>query len=473
MDFLGKYEFKRDIFNEVTDAIQKTNTVFLTGPRKCGKTVCLKQIDDESDNTKYVNFKIVDDKQSRVIFENICESIQKNEDIVYLLDEITYAFSPEREIYRIADALTDVLDSKTKIVFTGSQSAALESWANRAFCGYNVTIIKADFLNYAEWLRYIGAEQANEENYKAFLYHANRFYGSIPLEEYLSGCLEETIISNAKTTNYIVGNECDELDTQLLIDVCYAILFTLHNHVSAKTFFSGNKLIEDIRYFFPQVDDFEEPLQDLIQMSFIGSHAGVRKMSLEEVKQAVLFLYRCGLITVTPVTADLYNVPNVYKGLYSDSDFIKKKEDLFAKYNFSIAYPHFYIQVLRSILHDTVPDKLPHSLIGSINECYIRGILPQKECFEYHNIENGDAEIDYVNLRENSAVEITISNKKISKTHFSILPEQLTKVLLSKDICCIQNGIVRIPFYEFAELCTTRKNVPFLLKIKEVERNMQ
>ena len=67
---MGKYEFKRDIFNEVTDAIRKTNTVFLTGPRKCGKTVCLKQIDDESDNTKYVNFKIVDDKQSRVIFEN-------------------------------------------------------------------------------------------------------------------------------------------------------------------------------------------------------------------------------------------------------------------------------------------------------------------------------------------------------------------------------------------------------------------
>lgn len=460
------YRFKRDIFSKINTAIKTKNVVFLTGPRKCGKTVCLKQIEKENTNAKYVDFKSLSEAESQKVFDKICKSIEENEDILYLLDEITYAFCPEREINRIANAFTIDEKSKTKVVFTGSQSAALESWANRSFCGHNAITIKADFLNYSEWLRYTGEETATEENYYGFLYNVDKFYKSPTIREYLSGCLEETIISNAKTTNYLLGNECDKIDVSMLIDVCYAVLFTLHNHVNAQAFFSGNRLTEDINYFFPQATDFGENTKSLIDSSFVSSHLGTSKMTLEELKQALLFLYRCNLLTITPVATNPNSFISIYKGLYSDNDAIKDKNELFRKYNFSIAYPSFYIQILRDILKEKMPENLPKSLLGSLNECYIRGILPQQGAFELHDPED-DSEIDYINIREGIAIEITIADKKVSRTHFNKLPEKLLNVLLSKSITSVTEDLVRIPFYSFAEICCNEDSLPLAIQISE------
>ena len=92
------------------------------------------------------------------------------------MEEITYAYQPEKEINEVSIQLSEKPCKNTKIVFIGSQSVALEAWANRAFCG-NASVIRADFLNYSEWLTYKGIKESSEATYSQFLYEIDEFYG--------------------------------------------------------------------------------------------------------------------------------------------------------------------------------------------------------------------------------------------------------------------------------------------------------
>lgn len=68
------------------------------------------------------------------------------------------------------------------------------------------------------------------------LYETPEFCKIKTMEDHLNACLEETALSNLKTSNYLFGNDCYLLNTEILLEVCYATLFTLHNHVSDTTF---------------------------------------------------------------------------------------------------------------------------------------------------------------------------------------------------------------------------------------------
>lgn len=464
------YEFLRPIYHDVVKALSVTNVSFLLGPRKCGKTVCLRQLEASQANSRYINFKLLKNDESLNVFEQIRNSIRNNEPIIYLLDEITYAALPEKEICSIADVLTEVEHTYTKIVFTGSQSVALEAWERRAFCG-TASVIKADFLNYAEWLQYKKIEEVSEQTYQRFLNEVSEFYGVHSLEEYLTGCLEETIISNAKTSNYIYGNDCHLVDVETLIDICYATLFTLHNHVNNQTFSKQDKLTENIAYYFRNVCKGLKSgeLEQRIASSFIGSYNSFKTKDLDTLKQSFLFLKQCGLITITPVADTLERIPDIYKDLKSEESKINYKEDLFRTYNVCIKYPMFYIRILQDILKEQMPELLPKPLLGSIVECHVRGLLPDTNCLEYHN--ENDYEIDYVNIKEQYSVEMTVTNKSNGETHFGCLPNDYRNILLTKDITNNEKDIFQLPYYDFIYLCSSSTDKTLLLA--EIEKRFQ
>lgn len=52
-----QYNFKRDFFYEAENAIENSSITFITGPKKCGKTVCLRQLADAYENALYINMK--------------------------------------------------------------------------------------------------------------------------------------------------------------------------------------------------------------------------------------------------------------------------------------------------------------------------------------------------------------------------------------------------------------------------------
>lgn len=194
----SKYPFKRDFYEDAVKSISENGATFVLGSRKCGKIVCLMQVRDACENAEYVDFKRVTERESMDILSRIQESIENDEDKIYLLDEMTYALNPEKYVCEIACLFTENDSHNTKVVFSGSQSLALDRWGHIAFCG-SAGFIRTDFLSYSEWLRYKKIEELSEENYERFLYESPEFCKIKTMEEYLQGCLDETVIFNEKT----------------------------------------------------------------------------------------------------------------------------------------------------------------------------------------------------------------------------------------------------------------------------------
>ena len=288
-----KYEFRRDFYNLVMESIENNSVTFLIGTRKCGKTVCLGQIHETLSNSSYIDLKksaSFEEKMNK--FYKILDAIQADEEHVFLLDEITYMPDAEARICEIANELTMANNKNTKIVFTGSQSVALNAWANRAFAG-NVGKVKVDFLTYSEFLRYKNIIEVSPATYNQFLYEAADFYNFSSLEDYIEGCLEETIISNANAANYIFDNECDLIkdNPKLLINICYQTMITLHNHVSVNTFFKNDKLKDTIIGTFHEVcrKIGNKTVAEKIEKSFVGGYNNIKSQDLRTLKQAFVF----------------------------------------------------------------------------------------------------------------------------------------------------------------------------------------
>ena len=101
------YPFKRNFYYDIEKAIEKSNVVFLLGPRKCGKTVALLQFEKNRDNVKYYNFKTLSQDESMDLFDAIKSAMEEDDDTVFLLDEITYAYQPEKKINEISIQLSE------------------------------------------------------------------------------------------------------------------------------------------------------------------------------------------------------------------------------------------------------------------------------------------------------------------------------------------------------------------------------
>ena len=264
--------------------------------------------------------------------------------------------------------------------------------------------------------------------------------------------MEETIISNQKTDNVIMGNDVYLVDIDSLLDICYATLFTLHNHVNSHKFAKNDKLNETIRFYFRDIckQIGADEIGERIAVSFIGKYNDFKSKDLDTLKQAFQFLHRIGLITITPVSDSIESIPNIRRDLSISDSRINYKDELFKSYNVCIKYPMFYMAILKDILKENLPEKLPTALLGSIVECHVRGLLPEKGTFVFQDIEGH--EVDYVNVRDCIALEITISNKRSNEMNFKYLPADYQQIILTKDIGETCENRMQIPYHEFIRI---------------------
>ena len=431
------YEFKRDIYFELLNKLQSNRIIFLLGPRKCGKTVCLKQL-NTLDDTIYIDFKVT----SNFDLETIYNSIRINENVTYLIDEITYLNGPEVFINKLSE-LFSTYNSKVKFIITGSQSYALDYWGHIAFAG-SAVFLTMNFLSYNEWLRYKHYDDPTAQNYNEFLLTVDQFYNMSSIEDYLKGCLDETIISNSKVLSQIYGNDCDLVSVEDLLNVCYMTLFTLHNHVNIQTFMSSNYLAHNIKAYFNDLD-----IDEKLKKSFIYNYGKVQSMSLEKLEQAFLFLRNCGLITITNVTSDLDDVIDLesefHKIKHANKHILNVKNDLFVRLNFCITYPMFYVAIVKDIYQDSV-SIIENPLLGSIVECHVRGLLPCKNALEYQPL---NSEIDYVNTRNKVALEIKTTDSNLKLERFKVFDDTYRCAILTKSKEGLFQNVVHIPYFKF------------------------
>lgn len=441
-----EYCFKRSFYFDVENAIKNNHITFILGPRKCGKTVCLKQLEAGFSNAVYADMKadFDVDEQRRKFTARMLDDIRNGRDTIYLIDEATYMAFPDKEISKIAGVFSECRTSCTRLVFAGSQSNALEFWGHIA-CGGNAAFIRTGFLTYPEWLAYRGITEVSEKTYLDFLLNVRDFYDCFNnTKEYLQGCLDETVISNRKAVEYIVGNSIDELDVEMLLDVLYASLVNLHNHTNYETFANENQLAKMLVYYFGKEPDKKQ--QESITEIIGSRYKNFKAMSALDCKTAMHFLSNCGLITLTFVSDELTADPYIVSKFLKETNDWYRKPQLFARFNLTINYPMFYIDLIENVLKDKMTAELPRDLLGSIVECHARSLLPTNGCFEY--LDSSGVEIDYVSV-EGTAIEMSVSDKRMRNINLNILPDGYKKILLTKSMTEEINGVKRIPYYLF------------------------
>lgn len=455
-----KYSFKRNFYYDLEKFITSNINqycLFLTGPRKCGKTIALKQLEICSNRcVNYVDFKLFKSlEESTSCITKVIESILRGHDIIYALDEITYMSYPYQELVRIAHAYEDAelkgVEIKTKTIFTGSQSKAISLWGHSVFCN-SARFLEVSFLQYDEWIEWRNIKDIDKYSYEQFCLDTINFYDKFnSLQDYLEGCLEETIMSNMKSTSVSQTVECDLITSEIVTNTLYLILLTLHNNVSYKTLFKKDTLIDSINYLhatiFKDTYKSKSDLQESIRNSYVGRLNNIGHISYEQLRQSIVFLIEIGLITATPIQFDIKSPINVLSELKKKSLVLGSKEAIVDNINYTFNYPMFYVEIIKEAFKDFNITSLGGYLLGSVFETHARGLLSAKGSFEYRTEE--DIELDYVNCFNKISVELTISNKKISNTHFDCLENDYLNILTTRDIKDFSGNIKRIPFAEF------------------------
>lgn len=214
-------------------------------------------------------------------------------------------------------------------------------------------------------------------------------------------------------------------------------------------------MIDDISYLFSNC--FSDDVIARAKQFLLLRYSAIHNRSLADLRQAVQFLYNCGLISITYTIPNIKQEIDIHGMLFKDSLFelnIRTKADFFSKFNFSIKHPMFYLAVLKILLQEDMPAELPQQLLGSLVECHIRGLLPEAYGCEYHD--EDDNEVDYLNQAYGFAIEITVSNKKLRNTHFDCVADVPLKILTTGDHLEEVSGIYRIPYYTLIEYLSRR-----------------
>lgn len=446
--------FHRKIYYQCKDFLDncKKHVCFLYGPRKIGKTVCLHQIEDDY-NALFFNMKsFVNDSDK---YFEILDAVKNEVNNVIIVDEVTYIEMPEYFISELADYYTKNINSKVKVIITGSQSYAVQKYGNSLF-GCSALYIRSSFIDFEEWLVYRGKIKsygdkycATECDYIDYVKNSRDFSGVTNNREYLCQCIDETIQSEQKSIYLMDGLasvNAGELDN--ITAVAYSVLIKLHNRCSAKTFVDFPGLFKCIRHDFNRgvlnnnEKINEEEFNNAINSAVINNIGIVSKLNIDKLQDYLLFLLQCDFIVITKKSNKVED-SDVMGWLLSGEDIgIKDTFDFFNNYCITFKYPLFYYNILVEIAsyltNVLADDLLSNAIYGSMVECHVRGLLSYRDkkdtAVEYRNDDTGD-EVDYVSFKSKRMVEISISNKPKSKLKFDRIPDtnEYEKISLSKD----------------------------------------
>ena len=419
------YQFKRTFYYDVEKAIKGNSVTFISGPKGCGKTVCLKQLYESfSASSDFEKVLYIDAKREPIpslgkkkFIDDIIDAVNENSKTLFLIDEATYIHNPDWSIIDIQYAFESFENTNTKIVFTGNPSKALSSWGHQAFAN-DAAYIHADFLSYREWLNYMNIPEPSEENYPEFLKGTKEFYKNFGnIKNYLADCLNETIYSNEHSINIIDGNDCSNVTVDKLLNVLYSSFARSEYFINA----------QNIRGFIDE------------------KYKNLKSMTALELKQCLQFLNNCGSITNTYITDDLNADETIYQKILSPFNDNFDKNTVIERMNIRTKYPMLYIDLIRNISEETF-DNIPSALLNEIVKCHVRSLLPNNGCIEYTD---KNRKIDYVCTSRETAIKISVSDEESCAADLDFLPDRYEKIVISKNIYETKGNIKYIPYYQF------------------------
>lgn len=411
-----QYNFKRDFFYEAENAIENSSITFITGPKKCGKTVCLRQLADADENALYINMKYdfdTDEKRNDVV-SSVVNSIANGQKIIYLIDDAEYMALPDKDIAKIAGAYSKYDNQCTKVVFAGGHSELLEFWGHIA-CGGNASFIRVGFLSFSEWLSFKGITDVSERSYADFLYGCKEFCQSFDnTEKYLQDYLDETAELVEKPIEYITGAEAESVDVNTILSV----------------------LCSSIKEQINKADISE-------------NHTGDLEKSVSEsnydCKNVIRFLSDNKLATLTYITDKPTADPYITQKFLKPSNELYRNPEVFSRLRLTVDYPMFCIVLIKNTIKVANSDKISDDILRIIVTAHIRSLLSCSGVFEY---EGNPGSTVYI-TNSGHSIEVLLSDDiNLSRTLNSV-PEDYEKIILTRSREEALNNVRLIPYYRF------------------------
>ena len=314
------YKFRGKLYRDVRKAIAESKITFVTGPAKCGKTVCLKQLAADLPNAVYVNFKtdFSSDEEKSEFMKRIVRDMLDGEETVYLLDDVLQMSHADIEIFRIDGPFSETFNIKTRVVFADSNSKVLEFIAHIGFGGFSA-FVRESFLSYPQWLEYRETTEVSEKTYLDFLFNIGDFYKSFKgTKEYLQDYINETRSLYDSNIRHIIKDDIDGLDVEMLLNVLYAYLIGINGDIG--------KFAEMLAVNFGGNDVEEKALQIKIAETLSERRKAFFAMTPYNRKRSMVFLSHLRFITLTFVSEKLTVDP------YIASKFLgEQNENLYGK----------------------------------------------------------------------------------------------------------------------------------------------
>lgn len=411
-----QYNFKRDFFYEAENAIENSSITFITGPKKCGKTVCLRQLADADENVLYINMKYdfdTDEKRNDVV-SSVVNSIANGQKIIYLIDDAEYMALPDKDIAKIAGAYSKYDNQCTKVVFAGGHSESLEFWGHIA-CGGNASFIRVGFPSFSEWLSIKGITDVSERSYADFLYGCKEFcQGFDNTEKYLQDYLDETAELAEKPIEYITGAEAESVDVNTILSV----------------------LCSSIKEQINKADISE-------------NHTGDLEKSVSEsnydCKNAIRFLSDNKLATLTYITDKPTADPYITQKFLKPYNELYRNPEVFSRLRLTVDYPMFCIDLIKNTIKVANSDKISDDILRIIVTAHIRSLLSCSGVFEDEN-----SPISTVFIGNSGySVEVLLSDDIALSHSLDSVPEDYEKIILTRSREEALNNVRLIPYYRF------------------------
>lgn len=424
-----QYNFKRDFFYEAEKAIENSSITFITGPKKCGKTVCLRQLADVTENALYINMKDdfdTDEKRNDIV-SGVINSIANGQKIVYLIDDAEYMALPDKDIAKIAGAYSKYDNQCTKVVFAGGHSELLEFWGHIA-CGGNASFVRGGFLSFSEWLSFKGITDVSERSYADFLQGCKEFCQDFDnTEKYLQDYLDETAELAEKPIEYITGAETESVNFNTILNVLCSSLKELIN----------------------KADISENHIGNLEKSVHISNY---------DRKNAIRFLSDNKLATLTYITDKPTADPYITQKFLKPSNELYRNPEVFSRLRLTVDYPMFCIDLIKNTIKVANSDKISDDILRIIVTAHIRSLLSCSGVFEY---ENSPVSTVFIG-NSGYSVEVLLSdNITLSRTLNSV-PEDYEKIILTRSREEALNNVRLIPYYRFIfDKSDNRKKVQY------------
>jgi hypothetical protein len=445
------------IYKALKSHKEQNQIIFLTGPKTCGKTTCLKQLEDHFDEAVYTDIKQLYLKgrtisdyygigETRRFMLQVIDDIENSRNVIHLIDDFTYCYRPDTQIEELSMAFSDYPDTKTRVVITGNPPQVLSSWAHLSF-GRCARYISCDFFSYPEWLYYKGNSIVSAQTYRDFLNDTDSFYHDFKDPgAYLQACIDESVVTEYRAAEVIYNNDRDYINVEILKDILYVSMF---NHWIIKDGTLDTALLYRFAKTDLKIDDapFIEKMISLLQ-AHLSSFERLRHV---QVSEALQLLYYYGLVSATLITDDFLTKADLHDLFFDETRFHFDPPDIdpVKDLNIRIRQPFLFIALLKDLLKEHMPSQLPPSLINRIAEGHALGLLISRSGFQYRG-KDGKG-IDYVDNARHLAVSF------LKDADFDLLPGDFKKIQITQGEKGIVNGIRYLPYERFVFKHSERK----------------